>query len=86
MDTALNKAEAQIALDAIHICIGGGDIECSDEVLESINKMEEIINPAPPPYVEPIYYDVNGEECYQCFEDCPCMDCVCAREGNPMDV
>tara|TARA_B110000971_G_scaffold162284_1_gene165915 strand:- start:1799 stop:2068 length:270 start_codon:yes stop_codon:yes gene_type:complete len=89
MDTALNKAEAQIALDAIHTYIGGGDIKyikCSDEVLELINKMEEIINPAPPPYVKPIYYDVNGEECYQCFEDCPCMDCVCTREGNPMDV
>lgn len=84
MDTSLTPKEAQISLDAIHTCIAGGDINCSDEVLEVINKLEEIISPAPPPYAEPIYYDVNGEECYQCFEDCPCMDCVCAREGDPM--
>lgn len=95
-----NKEEAQILLDSVHTCIGGGELKCTDEVLEIINKLESYLEPVVEyNQSDSIYPDTpddrfeldNGNYVpYSCFcnsdPDCDCMDCICLRSGCPEDV
>jgi hypothetical protein len=69
-------------LDEIYEFIGSGN-ECTDELLDRINELENIINPPEPPYEPPPKKRHCGDP--YCNGD-QCWDCAAAAGGDPMDA
>lgn len=72
--------DPQDELDNLYEFIGGGG-EFTDELMERIHELEDIINP-------PVVYKEPEREIVYCSPTCngiQCWDCAALQGGDPMD-
>lgn len=78
-----NVVSAQIRLDEIYTAIGSNELECTDDVLEEIDKLERLIDPTI------ATREAEREKWLQSNSKCgcgDCWDCAAERGGCPADV
>lgn len=78
-------SDPQAELDEIYVSIGEG-AECTDELLQRIQELENIINPPTP--IGPIVEEDNHEPvCGNPYcNGWQCWECAAIRGGDPMDA
>ena len=74
--------DPQAELNQIYESIGNG-AECTDDLLQRIEQLEAIVNPAPEP-TGPVNVGALCGDPY--CDGKQCWDCAAIRGGDPMDA